>query len=312
MDNRENHTMYIPAYNIKAVSRLVGLPPVTLRAWERRYGLPLPNRGKQGYRLYSEHDLRTLRWLKSQIDGGLSISRAVQYLAELRFEGNDPVTEAITSPNQVDISIPVLREKMLDSLFRFDETSATEIVRRAFTVYSVDQVLSEMMHPAMIEVGERWQRGEIPVASEHFVTQFFMQHLQGMLSVSSRPLHKGVIVAACAPGETHQIGLLMIVVMLRWRGWDVKYLGPDLKLDRLEEVLIPLRPRAVLITATRAENTSGLLELSAILQKLPQPKPVFVLGGQAFNGSHFSDDLPAFYIHTTPSESVQAIERLME
>jgi MerR family transcriptional regulator, light-induced transcriptional regulator len=37
-----------------------------------------------------------------------------------------------------------------------------------------------------------------------------------------------VIVAACAPGEMHQIGLLMLVVMLRWRGWDVKYLGPDL------------------------------------------------------------------------------------
>ena len=54
-------TSNLPVYNIKAVSRLLGLLPVTLRAWERRYGLPNPIRGDQGYRLYSEHDLCTLR-----------------------------------------------------------------------------------------------------------------------------------------------------------------------------------------------------------------------------------------------------------
>jgi len=67
-----------PVYNIKAVARLVNLLPVTLRAWERRYGLPSPLRGDQGYRLYSEYDLRTLRWLINQVEAGLSIGRAAQ------------------------------------------------------------------------------------------------------------------------------------------------------------------------------------------------------------------------------------------
>jgi len=51
----------IPVYNIKAVAQLLGILPVTLRAWERRYGMPSPSRGQQGYRLYSEYDVRILR-----------------------------------------------------------------------------------------------------------------------------------------------------------------------------------------------------------------------------------------------------------
>ena len=87
----------MPVYNIKAVARLIGLLPVTLRAWERRYGLPLPHRGDQGYRLYSEYDVRTLRWVKTQMDSGLSISRAVNYLTELRSKGKDPAKPSETS-----------------------------------------------------------------------------------------------------------------------------------------------------------------------------------------------------------------------
>ena len=78
---------FLPIYNIKAVSSMLDLLPVTLRAWERRYGLPSPQRGDQGYRLYSEYDVRTLRWLKHQNDLGMSIGQAVKYLNELKDSG---------------------------------------------------------------------------------------------------------------------------------------------------------------------------------------------------------------------------------
>src|SRR5665648_516568 len=89
MQNSEQSD-FLPIYNIKAVSGMLDLLPVTLRAWERRYGLPNPQRGDQGYRLYSEYDVRTLRWLKHQSDSGMSIGQAVKFLNELRDQGNDP------------------------------------------------------------------------------------------------------------------------------------------------------------------------------------------------------------------------------
>lgn len=84
----------LPHYNVKAVANLVGIAPVTLRAWERRYGLPTPLRGSQGYRLYSDHDVRTLLWLKARTAEGMSISRAAEQLLHMRSTGADPAGDA--------------------------------------------------------------------------------------------------------------------------------------------------------------------------------------------------------------------------
>lgn len=100
---------HTPIYNVKAAAQRAGLSPITLRAWERRYGLPAPQRNSHGYRLYSEYDLRTLRWLKAQLETGLSISRATGWLAELRAAGQDPAHAApAVESNLLDIEAPPL------------------------------------------------------------------------------------------------------------------------------------------------------------------------------------------------------------
>lgn len=314
MENTEiPHDPYAPVYNIKAVSRLVGLPPVTLRAWERRYGLPHPRRSHQGYRLYSEYDLHLLRWLKQQIESGLSIGRAVEYWRELRSLGRDPAAEQTRFyPIRQPISPSHLARDLYEALTHFNEEAATEILRRASALYAIDQVLAEVVQPMLVEIGEAWHRGELPVAVEHFATQFCLQHLMSLLAALAPPRHPGVIVAACAPGETHQIGLLMLVVMLRWRGWNVKYLGQDLKLEGMAEALGPLKPRLLLFTATRPEVTRNLLDLPQALAAFPDPKPWVVLGGQAFQDLRLPEEIPAIYLRAPLPEAVALIERLMQ
>jgi DNA-binding transcriptional MerR regulator len=306
-----NHNMHFPIYNIKAVSRLLGLSAITLRAWERRYGLPLPRRGDQGYRLYSEYDLSTLRWIQSQLNSGFSISRAVKYLNELRANGKDPAVESNLAVNDPVISTHSLVVQFRQALETFNDNAANEILRRAFALYSVDSVLMEIIQPTLIELGETWHRGEMPIAVEHFATQFCMQHLNSMLASSVIPSRSGVIVAACAPGETHQVGLLSLVVMLRWRGWDVKFLGPDLKLERLAEALAPLHPRLLLFTATLSETAHNLIALGELLPHFPDPKPLVILGGQAFQHMCLPESVPAIYLNASPTLMVTAIEKLM-
>jgi methanogenic corrinoid protein MtbC1 len=138
-----------------------------------------------------------------------------------------------------------------------------------------------------------------------------MQHLMSMLSASAPPARDGLIMAACAPGETHQIGLLMLVVMLRWRGWDVMYLGPNLKLERLDESVGPLRPRVLLFAATRSDAADALHGLPEILSRFPQPAPKVVVGGQACDQG--ASRVNGFvYLNDTLSETVNAVEQLME
>lgn len=306
-----SNPQYVPVYNIKAVSRLVGLLPVTLRAWERRYGIPRPSRGDQGYRLYSEYDLRLLQWLKQHVDAGMSIGRAVDYLHELRSMGKDPLVEGYAAQPERPASLDALSRQFLTALQNFNEDSATEVLRRAFSLYSVDQVLVEIITPVLVELGERWHRGDLPIAVEHYATQFCMQYLMSMLSASAPPSRPGVVVAVCAPGELHQIGLLMLVVMLRWRGWDVKYFGQDLPLDRLEEALQPIHPRLMLFTATRKEAAAQLSGLPDVIRGLPEPKPMIVLGGQAFYDHQLPESVPAVYLNGNPADVVSRIERLL-
>lgn len=298
---------HAPIYNIKAVARLVRLLPVTLRAWERRYGLPVPQRGGQGYRLYSEHDVRTLRWLKNQVDAGLSIGRASVLLHELRAKGQDPAVDAAPMADQ-PTTPDVLQQQLMFALHQYNESSALETLSRAFSLYPLDQVLVDVIQPVMVAIGEKWHAGEATVAIEHFATQFFMQHLMSMLAAAGAPVRSGTIVAGCAPGETHQIGLLMLVVMLRWRGWDVKYLGADMSLENLAEALEPLHPRMLLFTATRPEAAAALQPLKSLLQHFPPPVPQVVLGGQAFQQPVDAADLPGEVLSGSPKEMVHAIE----
>jgi DNA-binding transcriptional MerR regulator len=81
-----------PVYSIGAVSRLLNVPAPTLRAWEDRYSLVTPVRSTGSQRLYSRGQLEHLRFIKAQIDSGVSAADAHRLLAE-RI-GAEPVSSA--------------------------------------------------------------------------------------------------------------------------------------------------------------------------------------------------------------------------
>lgn len=310
-DNKDK----LPIYNIKAVSSMLELLPVTLRAWERRYGLPQPHRGEQGYRLYSPYDVRLLRWLKQQNDSGMSIGQAVKYLTELRNNGNDPaqeqeITQEIYEEPTQNLSLENLSDQFQQYLLNYQNESASDVLRRAFSIYSVDQVLTNIIQKTLVNLGEAWHRGEIPIAVEHFATHFCEQHLIGMFYSSSIPTREGTIFAACAPGEMHQVGILSLAVMLRWRGWDVKYFGQNLSLERLIETLNVIQPIAILFSATTKESAAALTPLSKILEKYPYERPIVFLGGQAFQKNpEINRQIQGDIIDFSPSRNVELLER---
>src|SRR5512136_3331090 len=81
----------VPTLNLKAVVRETGLKPDTIRAWERRYGIPKPPRTTGGHRLYSQRDIDLLKWMNARQHEGMSISRIVDLWKSLEAEGKDPL-----------------------------------------------------------------------------------------------------------------------------------------------------------------------------------------------------------------------------
>ena len=69
---------------IRDVVRLTEVNPVTLRAWERRYGLIQPLRTEGGHRLYSQQDVATIRDIMAWTERGIAVSKVGELLEHSR------------------------------------------------------------------------------------------------------------------------------------------------------------------------------------------------------------------------------------
>jgi methanogenic corrinoid protein MtbC1 len=249
-----------PVFNTKAVARETGVPADTFRAWERRYGVPRPQRTAGGHRLYSERDIAIIRWLRDRTDDGVNISHAVMLLANTLA---DPALEEAIASNAR--AIDLLIEEFVLALVEFDLMHSERVLSEAFALYPFEQVLLELIQPTMIEIGERWHRGEINVSVEHFATQFVRRKLAGLMNVFEGSGHRSTIIVACAPGELHDVGPLMLSLFLVRRGWNVVYLGPQVPLADLIETVRAIKPALVCLSASTIETA---MELITVVQAL--------------------------------------------
>lgn len=78
-------------YSISAVGRMVGLPVATIRTWEDRYKLVVPDRNASGHRLYSRAQVEQLRFITTWTAQGFTAADAHRLLAE-QIEGGLPVS----------------------------------------------------------------------------------------------------------------------------------------------------------------------------------------------------------------------------
>ena len=79
-----------PVYSIGAVAQMLEVPASTLRAWEERYGVIVPNRSGGSQRLYSRNQLELLRFIKRQIESGMSAADAHRVLSQELASGRLP------------------------------------------------------------------------------------------------------------------------------------------------------------------------------------------------------------------------------
>jgi DNA-binding transcriptional MerR regulator len=264
---------------IGELSRRSGVSNELLRAWERRYGLLHPMRSENGYRLYSADDERRVAVMREHLARGLSAAEAAR-LALDETGGEAP-----------PLDTPVLGrgvQQLRAALDGLDEVGAHAALDRLLAELSLETVLRGAVLPYLRELGERWERGDASIGQEHFASGVLRGRLLGL----ARGWGQGGgphAVLACAPGELHELGLIVFGLALRERNWRITYLGPDTPLATVEEIAEALRPDAVVIAATTAAYLEG--ERST-LARLGRAFPVWLAGPGA-------DDQLAGKVHAT-------------
>jgi methanogenic corrinoid protein MtbC1 len=249
--------------NIAALTRRTGVPPDTIRKWEQRYGVLRPERTAGGQRRYSEVDVARVEWLKARLAEGYRIGEAAALLGSADLG-------AASSPAEI-------RTALLDAVRRWDVDSLGSLVAQALAVHGPERAFLEVLAPALVEVGTRWEAGELTVGQEHLASGVVRASLERLIA-DARPTVRGVAVLACAPGEQHEIGLLMLAVLLRADGWNVAYLGPDTPVADAVRVADALDAAALCFSVSDEERARRLdAELAATG---PPPGLVVEIGGR--------------------------------
>jgi DNA-binding transcriptional MerR regulator len=303
-----------PLYNIGVVTRLTGVPISTLHAWERRYGFPQAARTAGGHRLYSEQDIARLRWVKTQVDSGMTASRAIAAARLLEAQGRlflPAAPEGESRPGTAPAASASLRDELVEALTRHDLTRADQLMGEMLAFHSPEALTLEVIGPALNQIGRLWEEKRITVATEHLASNY-LRHRLLMWMVTGPPTRAvNPVVLACAPGEWHEGSLLVLGVLLRRKGWPVAYLGQNVPFEDLTDFIAEIRPPVIVLIAMLEEPARALAAWPRWIEQ-NNGKPLVAFGGRAFVVMpELQHSVPGYYLGDTLQEGMARLESLL-
>lgn len=260
-------------YPIRTVTELTGVHPVTLRAWERRYGLIKPERTPKGHRLYSQSDIECIQRITHLLEQGIAISQVRPLLERGIPRVEEPVRVAERNVWKD------YREDMLGAIERFNENEIEHLYNDALSLYPLGLVHSQLIVPLLRQLGERWKAREAGICEEHFFTTYLRNKLGSRIQQLNQHNHGPMLLIACLPGEFHEVGMLMFTLAMLDKGYRALVLGANVPLQQIPLVLKRQPCEGVVLSAS--SRISGSLLQEDIPQLVANLNiPVFV-GGTA-------------------------------
>ncbi len=302
-------------FNIGTVSRMTDIPEATLRVWERRYDFPRSARTASGHRLYSQQEVLRLQWVKARIDEGMQISQSLRALQ--RVEEHEPLRpppHQTENPDEITgyQYLEIYRAKLFNALLTHDANSANQILSEVFMLFTVETLVLEIVSPLLKEIGEAWCRNDIPVATEHFASHYLRHHLSLWLHTAPPPYEIEPVILACAPGELHEGGLLMLAVLLRRLRWPILYLGQNTPLEGLSRFIDEFQTPIIIFSATSKKAALNLQNWQQILSKNHHSHLIVGYGGPAFNNHpELIQQIKGIFLGESLQDALQQLNRIL-
>ena len=272
-----------PVRTIKLVARQTGLSVHTIRVWEKRYGAVRPIRASNNRRLYSDEDVERLKLLRQATMAGHSIGQIAQSpAAELRRLLRSDLATRNTDPARKEHGIAAdLIAAALRATERLDLADLRDLLDRAAVELGQPAMLHKFVAPFAIEVGERWRRGELNVAHEHFATNA----ITVFLAAFARPYPVGSsahhLVLAAPSGQLHELGAIIAAAAAQSHGWRATYLGSSLPVEELVGAARTLKARAIGLSIVFPPDDEALTRDLLKLPKLLPTGCAVIAGGRS-------------------------------
>lgn len=195
-------------YPIREVSRLTGVNAVTLRAWQRRYGLVQPARTEKGHRLYSEQDIRQIGEILSWLERGVSIGQVKGLLSE-------PQAQPVSDHWQQTL------EQFSQALLAFNQRKAEAELNDLLASYPFELVRSRVLQPLVERLLGLWRErpdGEL-------LQQVWLGWLHTRFARHLIEQEKGMPATLASWGQVGPLDLVWAAYELIGQGHEVQLLG---------------------------------------------------------------------------------------
>ncbi|NOK17310.1 MerR family transcriptional regulator [Corallococcus carmarthensis] len=244
---------------IRTIARLTGIREATLRAWERRYGFPRPERSENNYRVYSRDEVEAVRRVAKLMEEGLSVSEAI---AQVRDE---PARSILSGARRM--------ERFWAAVMVMDAEAADAVLSEAQVGLDATTYCDTVLIPLLREMASR-----LDVAREHLASALVRQRLRMLLAGMERVGEGPRALLACPARDHHEGGLLALGVHLKARGWRVTLLGADTPAEALEGACMQVRPDVVALSFLRRRDAEDFVAVLSEAMHACAPTPV-VVGG---------------------------------
>jgi methanogenic corrinoid protein MtbC1 len=173
------------------------------------------------------------------------------------------------------------------------------------------EIFDDIVCPGMVEIGERWVRGETSVCHEHrasYATITAVAKLQAQILIKPRNGLSAVL--ACVGDELHEIGLRCVACVLESEGWNVTYLGARIPAVAVTTAIEDLKPSLVGLSITRAPLEERVDEsIRTIASAAHAAHAAVFLGGRSVSTLGFREG-EVDGIHTSCRELLDALARM--
>ena len=262
-------------YSVTSTSRLTGLAPGTLRAWERRYTVVDPLRDAAGRRIYDAGMIERLTRLQRLTERGHPIRR----LASLDDAALD---ELLNESSQIGYGgVEMLSEQMLEAVMVYRIGALDRLLSVAIATLPLAILVTRVIAPLLSLVGTRWAEGKLDIAQERMLSSLLRARMIAILN--PRPSETSPkLLFSTLPGEHHELGLLMAALLAYGAGAPLLYLGTDLPARDLATLAGELGAKAVALSCVDSGLAdSALIDITGLVALLGNGVEVWVGGAQA-------------------------------
>lgn len=250
-------------FPIREVARLTGVNPVTLRAWERRYGLIQPTRTESGHRLYSMTDIEQIRSILGWIGRGVAVSKVGRILNQNRAVR---VVSKFIPDELVQADYAQWQTQIKAALSHFDDVELGRIYGQVFSTYSLIVVFQDIFMPLWRQSLQ--QKDVFGQTSEWVMLDEFLRSRLLQRLVMLRGSRAVRVAVAAIEGHCHEVELLLAALYLSSEGMGVRVLALGKPFDELTLVCEKIQPQALVLLSNRAPTPDFTRRLNRLAMNL--------------------------------------------